>query len=336
MRVADAVEGYAANLVSAEAEIPVDDVFEAQFLDAWMGEAGATLDDFLSFVAHVEHIAVEQREGFLTLPLSRLQTTALENASLSPATTAAIVAFLSLRSRPKWREVPEGFRDSDRQPWRFRRQLSVLRKPLLQLDGADDPMIAVAPGLLRDAFVYTVRNYHRGDFPLRQLKPKMRSWTGTVRDRAGRLFSDEVAARLCEFGWQTESEVKITKLLRKHFDRDYGDVDVLAWNPASGRVLIIECKDVQYRKIHGEIAEQLADFRGEATADGKRDDLRKHLDRVDLVTRHLPAVSKHIGATIPNGVESHLVFKNPVPMEFALKHMAERVAVSIFDRLIDI
>jgi hypothetical protein len=178
-----------------------------------------------------------------------------------------------------------------------------------------------------------IGNYHRGDFPLRQLKRAMRSWAGTLRDRAGREFSQEVTARLEELGWQVEPEVKITKLLRQGFDRDFGDVDVLAWNPISGRVLIIECKDVQYRKTYGEIAEQLADFRGEIWPDGKRDYLRRHLDRVDLISSHLQALAKFVGMPAVDGIESHLVFKHPVPMEFALQHMAERVSVGIFDRL---
>jgi hypothetical protein len=101
----------------------------------------------------------------------------------------------------------------------------------------------------------------------------------------------------------------------------------------SGRVLIIECKDVQYRKTYGEIAEQLADFRGEVWPGGKRDYLRRHLDRVELISRHLPAVASYVGMSEVNTVESHLVFRNPVPMEFALKHMAARVSVGIFDRL---
>ena len=191
----------------------------------------------------------------------------------------------------------------------------------------------VAPGILRDALIYMVGNYHRGDFPLRQLRRAMRSWAGTLRDQAGRQFRREVAARLKEFGWEAESEVKATKLLRRGFDRDYGDVDVLAWNRTSGRILIIECKDVQYRKIYGEIAEQLADFRGEVWPGGRRDYLLRHLDRVDVISQHLPAVAKYIRMVADRGIESHLVFKNPVPMEFALKHMAERVSVGIFDRL---
>jgi len=333
MRIADAVENYPMNLAEVEPPSSVHHHFEPQFLDAWRDETGATLDQFRLFIAYVEDIAVRERTAVLTLPKSRLQSVALDGETLPAEAAGAIVEFLTFRTRLRWNEVPAGYGDSDRQPWRFRRRLSLLRKPLLQIDDADDPTVVVAPGLMCDAIVYTLGSYHDGAFPLRQLKSAMRSWAGTLRDKAGRRFSQRVAAKLREHGWHAEPEVKVTKLLRRGFDRDYGDVDVLAWNPATGRVLIVECKDVQYRKTYGEIAEQLADFRGEIWPDGKRDYLRRHLDRVELLSQHSRAIAEYIGAPAVAKIESHLIFKNPVPMEFALKHMAERVSVGIFDRL---
>jgi hypothetical protein len=161
----------------------------------------------------------------------------------------------------------------------------------------------------------------------------MKRWAGRSRERIGKAFSSDVAKRLGELGWKTDSEVKITKLLQKGFPRDYGDVDVLAWNSRTERVLVVECKDVQFRKTEGEIAEQLADFRGEVGADGKRDLLRRHLDRVDLLSSHLTEVARYSGLDRVEKLESHLVFKNPVPMKFAWARLAERVSLHIFSEL---
>jgi hypothetical protein len=121
----------------------------------------------------------------------------------------------------------------------------------------------------------------------------------------------------------------VTKLLRRGFDKDHGDIDVLAWRD-DGRVLAIECKDVQFRKTLGEMAEQLSDFRGEIRSNGKRDELRKHLDRIEVIRRHLPLVAAYVGHSSLDSIESHLLFRNPVPMEFALTRMAGQVQVSNF------
>jgi hypothetical protein len=160
-----------------------------------------------------------------------------------------------------------------------------------------------------------------------------RSWWCDIEVADSKEFSTMVADRLKELGWQAESEIAITKLLAQGFERDYGDVDVLAWIPMTGRVLIIECKDVQYRKTYGEISEQLSDFRGELREDGKPDYLLRHLNRVDIVSSHLSLVAKYVKMKDALKVESYLVFRNPVPMQFALKKMSEQVSVSTFDQL---
>src|ERR1039457_6306275 len=114
---------------------------------------------------------------------------------------------------------------------------------------------------------------------------------------------------------------------------DYGDVDVLAWRRDSRRVLAIECKDVQQQKTIGEIAEQLTDVRGVVNSAGRRDRLKKHLDRLSNLRQHEDAVTKALGLAGPLQIEGHLVFENPVPMKFAWDHMASRVKLSLYEEL---
>jgi hypothetical protein len=209
----------------------------------------------------------------------------------------------------------------------------LLRKPILQIGDAEEPTFLFAPGQIRDSFVYMLGNYLRGDFPQEQLRSKMKSWAGKEADRRGAAFASEVATKLQEMGWQTNTEIRVTKLLARGFDVNYGDVDVLAWNEESGRVLVIECKDVQYRKTVGEISEQLADFRGELREDGKRDYLLRHFDRMGVLQEHLQAVGTYLGLNKRLTLDSHLIFKNPVPMQFALNSMRERVTVSHFEEI---
>ena len=182
---------------------------------------------------------------------------------------------------------------------------------------------------MRDALAYTASNYFRGDYPDWQLGAAMLAWRGGSRARLGLQFNAQVAAALKDFGWHVECEIKLTKLLRQALGRNYGDIDVLAWNFAKGRILIIECKDVQYKKTPGEIAEQLSDFRGELMHNGKPDLLKKHLDRVAAVEAHADDAYRFLGMQQGSRIESHLVFKNPVPMQF-VQSQAHQVTISLF------
>jgi hypothetical protein len=228
--------------------------------------------------------------------------------------------------------VPTGYNEKDCQPWRFRRRLSLLRKPLVQIDNKPDPTLMVAPGLARDGVAYALGNYHRGDFPQWQLSAKMKVWRGKATTKRGHEFNAEVASRLKLLGWETLSDVNMSTILGSAF-KQLGDVDVVAWNPITGRVLLIECKDLKFSKSLGEIAEQLADFRGELRADGKPDDLRKHLNRVDALRGFQEKLAAFLRLSSMTAVEGHIVFRHPVPMQFAWERLKERINLHIYDEL---
>ncbi len=332
-RLDDAIKDYPKNLEEREAAPLLHSSFEPEFLKAFEEEVGASLDEVRTFVEFAEDIAVRANQAVVTLPRSSLFNVKTDAGELSEDVAKRLVERLTFRTRSRWRDTPPGYEDRDRFPWRFRRRLTIIRLPLLQIDDAADPTILFAAGIVRDAFVYMVSNYHHGSFPDYQLTPRMKAWAGKIADKRGRKFAEDVAERLKALGWETQVDVKITKLLGQGFDRDYGDVDVLAWNPGTGRVLICECKDVQYRKTYGEMAEQLSDFRGGLRANGKPDYLLLHLNRMDLISKHLPTLAQYVGLETLSLAESHLVFRNPVPMAFALERLKERVTISLFDAL---
>jgi hypothetical protein len=328
-KISDAVENYYKNYESIVETESVSGHFDDRFLRAWQAEYGATLDETRLFVDCIEDAGIKQDKPILLGKMSNLWNLESDGRHPSREVVDALTSRWTLTPRPHWREIPTGYVDADRQPWRFRRRLSVLRRPILQLDQAKDPIIVIAPGLVRDAFVYMVRNFHSGEFPEHQAgSTEMRSWIGRANHRHRSAFNAEVGKRMEELGWTTKVEIKPTAVLGRRLERDFGDIDVLAWRKDSGRVLIIECKDLHFRKTHGEIAEQLADFRGFAV-DGKPDLLRKHLDRVDLLSANKSQVEKYLGLKDAR-IEGHLVFKNPVPMQFASGRIREATTLSLF------
>lgn len=332
VRVVDAESKYADNLKQVEGRVSVADAVDPRFLEAWEEEFGSTLDEMRVLIDWLENRGIKRNEVLMRMQRSDFVDVVAEGQMLDDSVVARLLERLTLAERSSWRDVPKGFEDRDRQPWRFRRRLSPMRRPIMQIGTDENECFLVAPGMVRDVLGYMIGNYHRGEFPSYQLKPKMRSWAAREADARGAAFTQEVAAKLRELGWDAQTEVKISKILRRKLDRDYGDVDVLAWHAASGRVLAIECKDLQFRKTFGEISEQLADFRGELRPNGKPDYLRKHLDRMTMLRANPSAVASYINLhTTQLSMESHLVFKNPVPMRYAQSKISERVQISVFE-----
>src|SRR5262249_53423666 len=114
-----------------------------------------------------------------------------------------------------------------------------------------------------------------------------------------------------------------------------GDIDVLAWHSDSDRVLLLECKDLHFRKSMGEMAEQVQDYRGEVR-DGQRDDMRKHIDRTEALRTNAEAVGKYIGCRGSIPIESWIVFRHPVPVLLSWREPSASVRVTTFAELKDI
>ncbi|KMN81337.1 hypothetical protein VK98_14130 [Chromobacterium sp. LK11] len=328
VRYKGSAQRYAKNLEQPSITEQVRGVIEPEFLDAWRDEFGAELDAFRQFVDAVENRGIELKE-----PVSRLRRSELVALAKHAVDGEAIVSALSLLTRSSWRLAPPGYAERDIDSWRLRRQLSVLRRPILQITDEADPHILLAPGLLREAFATTISNYYSANYPDNHLGPAMRKYAGFARHRDGHEFNEKVKTRMAALGWKVLPEVALTKILACGLDRNYGDVDVLAWDPPSRRVLVMECKDLQFKKSYSEIAEQLMDYAGEMLPNGKRDSLRKHLDRVDLLTAHKGKVAKFLKLGDNCSIESHLVFSNPVPMLYAAGNISTRCEQHIYDEL---
>ena len=329
-----AVDSYADLYSPRKMQPPVSDVVEPKFLNAWEAEFGAPLGGLLAFIEELEDLGQHPPNALLDMRRSFLIETMATKANISAAKANLTLDSLVLAPRPEWRGATGDFRNKDWFPWRFRRRLSVLRRPFIQIETTNDPLILSAPGLLRESLRAMVTWFHSGEIPSSQAKSRqMCQWIGHANNVQRTEFNSTTACRMRELGWHADQEVRLTKILGRPLERDYGDIDVLAWRADSGRVLAMECKDLQFHKTIGEVAEQLADFRGEVGSDGKPDHLKRHLNRLDILAANHEAVSKALGLNAPIQLEGHLVFKNLLPMRFAWDRLADRVRLSLFDEL---
>jgi hypothetical protein len=334
VRVQDNADEYGENYEPFEAAGAIGDKVEQKFSLAWKSEFGVAVDEIPAFISHIEESAIAASQAIIEFSREKLVELLKSGGDISNEDANCFLDAFTLRTREEWQVAPLGFEKRDWQPWRFRRRLSVYRRPLLQLEAPETSSVLIAPGILRQAFALTLSSFHRGDIPEWQIMSReMRSWVGHANRKRGLAFNELVARKMEELGWQVWRETKPTRITGGPLDRDYGDIDVLAWKPELDRVLIMECKDVHYKKTFGEVAEQLSDFRGEFRPDGERDLLKKHLDRIELLKGHQPKIVQALSLRPDIQIEGHLVFRHPVPMRFAWEHMANRIKISVFDGL---
>ncbi|MDW9533619.1 hypothetical protein RWE87_27400 (plasmid) [Sinorhizobium meliloti] len=314
-----------------EPELSTADVsalVEEEFLKAWEAELGLPFVDFRLGLEALENLFHQRQEAWGFLPRSAF-VTYLSNYI---ANADAFVSALELLPRPDWKSIPSPFADQDRQPWRFRRRLSVTRRPILRIELAADADVLVAPGMIREAFAFMLHNFYEGQLDVSTLHSKeMKRWRERVVAREAAQFEVRVVERLAAFGWHARQGVKFPQVLGKPLPEDPGDIDVLAWHQ-DGRVMLLECKDLQFAKTPSEIAKQLSKFRGKADEKGRPDLLLKHLKRVALAHEHKDAFRSHLKLDRV-ALDGALVFAHTVPMSFAAERIEHSVTLLTYDQL---
>lgn len=304
------------------------DQTDARFAAAWEAEMGISLGDFRKALETLEDRLVKIGQAWEILPRPAL----LQHLTEYVDCAEQFVAALELLPRDGWKNIPSPYIDQDRQPWRFRRRLSVARRPIFRLESSPESDVVIAPGMIRDAFRIELHNLYYGQYDLSSIASKeMRSWREYIVAKEATEFEDRVVSRLQELGWQAKRSAKFSHILGRKLSEDPGDIDVLAWH-TDGRVLLLECKDLQFAKTSSEIAKQLYKFRGKTDERGRLDLLGKHLSRMELARKNAAAFQSHL--QLPKvEMDGALVFAHTVPMSFAAERIGHTVTLLTFEQL---
>lgn len=285
-----------------------------EFWDFWKVEMGFSLDEARNIIDALENKGVEDHTAIFTITESTYLALACSDKVPENAARRFLDQF-SLVTRLRWNKPPKNFERKDIYPWRFGRRLSFVTRPILKVVDSDDSLLIIAPGALRKGFTYVFDGAYSGRFEQAFFRSKeMRdTWWGKARE--GHTFNAGVAKALSENGWQVRENIGLPELFSRKFDRDFGDVDVLAWRPDRKEVLVVECKDLSLARNYSEIAALLTDYQG-VDSDGKPDKLRRHLNRVAILLENRNLLQLYTGVQEPL-VVSCLVCSGVVPMQYA-------------------
>lgn len=300
-----------------------------EFEAAWHEEFGVSIDEARKILDVFENIGVEKNKAVYEISCSEL----FYQSNSSGVSDAALKAFIdrfTLPQRPSWMALSSDYRVSDISPWRYRRRLSLTARPLIRLGDK----LVIAPSLIRRGVLYCLSNSFDATLDGSFFNTKaMKKWIGEQRNKSGHRFNQEAADKFSSLGWKVEADVKVSKILKKRTQKDFGDVDVLAWNPSEKIVYLVECKDLEFAKTQGEIAKQIYEFRGVTKSDGKPDRLRKHMDRFLILDEHIDKLRDYLKLESIHKLKVMLLFRQTVPVSYDNAESDIPVTVGFFDEL---
>lgn len=276
----------------------------SDFANAFQHEVGISRDVF--FVIY--HAIVDDLlKGKLIRGVKNVEQLVDEirdRTSISVDEIRTFIDYFSLKSRAKWDKEPPGYANRDILPWKHKRRLSCLVKPILYVD---EENVLIDLLLIKQGINYFFMKARDAEFHTQFFESnEMRSYIGSIVEKRGAEFTELVRATLDELGWDTEKEVQMTSL---GAPPELGDIDVLAVK--GGKVLIIECKRLQLAKTSSEIADICNRFKGQS-----KDELHKHTERVSWVKHNEQCLGSWTARESIFKIEHFLVTSTEMPMQY--------------------
>lgn len=310
---------YEKHYESSQPVPTMENIFSDEFLAAFKVEFKISIDSLRGIRDMLEDLAIEKKDCVFIAE----KNTILNYCNTSEFTTKVDVEiFLNQFSnfpREAWEKTPKGFSPRDWYPWLFGRALSLVARPVIQLENIDNPRYFISPGLVSDGIMHTIAQYFEAEIPTDRCRTaEMKRWIDNEKARQSHAFVTEVADVMKKLGYEVRIEIAVTELINEKTPNiNYGDVDVLAWRKDQDEILAIECKDLKLTKTPNEIAEQLNHFSGQILGNGKRDELRKHIDRCVFLNSKMSRISKTLGMDEHNiHVRNIVCFSKPNPTQY--------------------
>jgi hypothetical protein len=291
---------------SAEVVQEIDPAFRAEF--------GISASKLIEVGTALNDEATRCRSAIFSWAEDTLRTVLRDKAGLSNEECDAIIDRFTLRPRASWNgDIPAGCEEHDLWPWRFRRRLSLLARPFVLTTLEPKPFWLLSPPFIADALAYTISTSRKGHFPSEYFSSReMQALMGSIAQREGNLFNDEVARVVSSLGWNIRVRIAMAELGGDADGADLGDIDVLAWKTGDLRIWIIECKRLRRDGTPREVMDRLLDFHEDETGD-----IARHLRRVDWLQRHAAPLSRLTAIPEPDiQLMPLLVTNGIVPLQF--------------------
>jgi len=259
----------------------------AQVDEAMSAEFGFTLTQAIDGLAELTALSAEHGPGPCTEPADQVRARLRARLGWEDDVATAFLGQVTLRPRHEF--LSPG---ADAYPWRYNRDLSYIRRPLIEVTGpAGGPLLTWGARRTWFAARYWAEVIFTGR--LKASSPPMTRLMGTIRQDQNKAFEREVATVLGQSGMPvTASAVKQVdgrRLLSG--GADLSDIDAIALDPASKIIIVAEAKDFELARTPAELANEAEDL-----LTGSKSAVYKLGRRAEWVRGNLAPVLRHFGA----------------------------------------
>lgn len=287
--------------------------------DAFASEYELTLTQIMHIYRELMNIGILHQESVMIMDEGSLINT-LEN-NLEDLTSDQIrigLKIISLERREAITKAPPGYEKEDIFPWRYNRQLSFIRRPLVKLIGPDGSIeyywgfrhvMAAAENLRTLIFIGRIKTTTGSKFD--SFIAKINHEKGDeYRNRVFTYLKENTSLRIIDY------EVKISTTGHLLADDDYGDIDILAIDDIGKVIYSIECKNTVSARIAHEMKTEMDKYLGRDGASGM---IKKHVERDKWLNANKEKVSAFLGTTGKYKIKSLVLTSEEIPLIYLAK-----------------
>ena len=261
--------------------------FEKELDDAFNDEYGFNFREFINGVLGICSYDEEITPVVKRVPRSTLIQEVSKTSGINEITLNKIIDQITLTAREDFLKPPKPFAPYDVYPWRFNRELSFTRRPIIQHN--DD--LIWGNRQLQHMWRYVFDLITEGKYKAR--KEKLTQLIGKISNKRGNDFNSVVYQKLSEIP-DLIVQKNVTKINGKKITSEtgnvLGDIDVLYVIPSRRKIVVGEVKDFSFAKNPYEMDRE---YKRIFVDDKKPCFITKHKRRVAWVEDHLEDVIKH-------------------------------------------
>ncbi len=261
--------------------------FDKDLDEAFDDEYGFTFHEFIDTVLAICLYGDTIAQDVKKIPRKTLIKEIEKTSGINEITLNKIIDQITLTSRKNFLKPPKPFEAYDVYPWRFNRELSFTRRPIIQHN--DD--LIWGNRQLQHMWRYMLDLITDGKYKAR--KEKLTQLIGKISNKRGNDFNFAVYQKLSEIpDLIVQKNVKKINNKKIAFENGnvLGDIDILYVIPKRHKIIVGEVKDFSFAKNPYEMNLEYTKI----FVDGKKPCFHtKHKRRVSWVEEHIEDVIKH-------------------------------------------
>lgn len=263
--------------------------FQLKINDAFFDEYGFTFEQFTQCIQTIIDYGNETMDEVKRFKRDDVTEFVITQTEFDKEVVNKIINQIVLCQRPNFLIPPEPYKPYDIYPWRFNRELSFTRRPIIQYE----EVLIWGNRQLYHLWIFVVDLIMTGKY--KAYKSKLKKLMGELSHKRGNEFNDEVVKKLSAIK-DLMVVARLSKVNGKKITDEnnnvLGDIDVFCIVPEQRKIIVGEVKDFSFAKNPYEMNQE---YKRIFVDDKKPCYMTKHKKRTDWIKKHMEDVKMHFG-----------------------------------------